>query len=871
MKYFFRQLFIILSCMLILNLGACDFFQSGLGSQMQKKLNDEAGRVSLSSKTWYYPGAADTDMSQLKAELALHISQKAAVAIPDDPLLPNGLTGAFKIIYNNIAGKQSTEEVSFKGGHFNNNYSVFYLDTSPVLYMMKPEKNPSGKGLLELTISGFVNDEDGQQKGRPLQPFTETIDFLPLFSGSKAYFSSSNPNMGRSIEIPLNAPVTFTPQADFIITGGNYPSDLLNADFDLSLSADGCTILLKPKKEFYNREFDFFVDIKGFIPPQSSLSAVFNVHVFVTNSLIVLDGTKDEIWNDPAVKYAADPSDDSISDIYPQPGNEITGLYVLSDSRNLYVALEFASLANMWELDRIGLLIDKVGSTAGDTTESLEAIASIPKLASKMTLINGTAYIYFVHLPGASAGRGNSMLRLRQFTVENDTVGAPAKVRASQYNWVNPNGPGFLEYRFALNDLGLETGDKIRILGVLANHWDSDFSIHSSDIVPGGPARPSSRDVVYDFSTALEYTLGVGPNYTQPQPEDFISAPAPSYISVSESGTNGVRLNWRPVFSAESYRIYRSSSPGGAYSRIDDVDWPVSGGIDWEVTPGSDYYYKVAAVNGKGESALSASVQVSVPVSGVINKVDMSTGLLDIAFHDPRSTVFTGDTKVAGNENGGNFTIERMYATSDDDNLYVALDFGSVPPCGYARSRIIVLVDNPDVSGSSIILPPIQKPAYETTINTASGLGNINQFIFKQLTATTDGGNAPLMASTPAGVESNNWAWGEKNGDLAKIEWRWTRCFDDWQYYPINASDGLSRSFLLDNAYRVIKFKIPKTNIDISAAGQKVRVFAAFSEGFDNDRSIFVRGFIPRAAAPTAVDNGDSMVINMAQALEYTF
>ncbi|MCL2880281.1 MAG: hypothetical protein FWF29_08565, partial [Treponema sp.] len=137
---------------------------------------------------------------------------------------------------------------------------------------------------------------------------------------------------------------------------------------------------------------------------------------------------------------------------------------------------------------------------------------------------------------------------------------------------------------------------------------------------------------------------------------------------------------------------------------------------------------------------------------------------------------------------------------------------------------------------------------------------NINQFVFKQLTATTDGGAAPLLTGLPssAGLDCN-------------VAWKWTRCFDDWQYYAYNMPDGLSKSFLADNAWRVIKFKIPKANIGITSAGQKVRVFAAMSEGFDSDHTIFVRGFIPRAAAPDAVDNGESMDINMANALEYTF
>jgi hypothetical protein len=247
----------------------------------------------------------------------------------------------------------------------------------------------------------------------------------------------------------------------------------------------------------------------------------------------------------------------------------------------------------------------------------------------------------------------------------------------------------------------------------------------------------------------------------------------------------------------------------------------------------------------------------------------MNNGLLDVAFRDTRSAIYTEDTKVAGNENGGNFTIEKMYLTSDADNLYVALDFGSIAPRGYGRSRFIVLVDNPNVAGSPVTIPAIQRPAYNTTIRTTTGTGNINQYVFKQVTATSGPGGTsvgPLLAvnglTTPAalaGVDSNT-------------NWNWTRCFDDWQYYPYNAPDGVPRAALLQNSYRVIKFKIARANIGVTANGQKVRVFAALSEGFESDNtSIFVRGFIPKAAAPAAVDNGETMEIDMANALEYTF
>jgi hypothetical protein len=307
--------------------------------------------------------------------------------------------------------------------------------------------------------------------------------------------------------------------------------------------------------------------------------------------------------------------------------------------------------------------------------------------------------------------------------------------------------------------------------------------------------------------------------------------------------------------------LYRSNTLNGTYTRANDVDWPIAAGIDYR-TPGT-HFYKVTAVNGNGESALSSPVEVVIPSSGgKLNKVKMDNGVLDVAFHDPRYTEVSTDTKVAGNENGGNFTIEKMYVTSDDTDLYVALDFGAFPPFGYARSRFVVLVDNPLVAGSVPATGSgvaLQRPAYETAIVPTTAGRNVNQYVFKQLIATSgSAGATPVFNSSPAGADTN-------------ARWPWTRCFDDWQYYPRDVPDGVSRAELHRTAFKVIKFKVPKSNIGITANGQSVHVFAAFSEGFDNDTTIFVRGFIPKAAAPNAVDNGESMTINMADALEYTF
>jgi hypothetical protein len=809
---------------------ACGVLQSGLNSELQKKLASETGALSVSGAVWYYPGAADMDMSEgSKAELGLLLSKKAAVVIPEDPSQPNGLSGAFKVTYTNTVGRQSVAELPFKGGHFSDDYKTFYLDAAPVADVLNPGLNPTGTGILELTIAGFVNNEDSDQKGRPLPPFTGTIDIAPLFPSRNSYFSTRDPVGGRSIEIPLNAPVTLSPTADFVITAGaKYPSGLYDANFTLGLSPDGCSLLLTPTIELYDMEFDFSVTVMGIIPPSSSLAAecVFNVHI--TNSLVIMDGVKDAVWDSAETAYIADPVGDAYSGGYVQPSNEITGLYVLSDLNNLYAAFEFESLANFWEEDRIALLIDKVGVATGDTTGSFASVTTIPKLSDTATLQNGEADALFVHIPGRSRGKGNSILRKAQVFIENDTEGSPAHVVPSQYGWVNPNGPVFLEYRFALADMGLVKGDTIRVLGLVSNYWDSDGSQHCTDIVPGGQLA-DSRNVVYDFNEGLALTLGEGPAYTVPNPADIIPPSAPPYLVLSEVGSNGVKLKWGAHFTADSYWIFRSDTEAGEYAALlggDDAPLSYAGtsGADWTVVSGNTYWYKVAGVNKGGVGPMTRAVRVTATGNDIsrYSVVDMTGGALDDGFKDTSAASST-DSLVPGGT--GNYDIQGLYVTNDADSLYIALDFGSAPPGGYENGRITVMIDNTSVgTGSSTVSV---KPATTTTFSPPVTLEG---FIAKVLMTTA--WTLPASAATNASSA-------------------WTKDDNDYCVRP---------------EVKVIKIKAPFTSIGSPTEGTELRVFAAFSEGWDGGE-VLVRDVVPVAAAPGAVGEAQTLTIDMSKAL----
>ncbi|MDR1470714.1 MAG: hypothetical protein LBT00_15655 [Spirochaetaceae bacterium] len=815
---------------------ACDMLVNGLSSEMQKKLDEQTGVAAASGTVWYYPGAADMDMSlSPKAELALSLSKKAAVAVPEDPSKPNGLSGAFTVTYTNPAGKQSTAQFPFKGGHFNDDYTTFYLDTSPIAEVLNPGLNPTGTGILALTVSGFVNNEEGEHKGRPLPPYTGTVDFAPLFPGRTIYFSTRDPVGSRSIEIPLNAPVTLSETADIVITAGaNYPSGLYDAHFTLGLSPDRRTLLLTPGVELYDREFDFSVKIMGIIPPLSTLAAECDFDVHVTNSLVLLDGIKDAVWDAPEAARALDPVGDASAGGYAQPSNEIKGLYLLSDLKSLYVGFEFDSLANFWEDDRLTLLIDKEGATTGDTTASIANVTAIPRVSDTATLQNGEADVLFVHIPGGSRGKGNSVLRSKQVFVENDTTGAPEKVVPSQYGWKNPNGPPFVEYRFALADLGLAQGDTIRVLGLISNYWDSDGSVHCTDMVPGG-LLADSKNAVYDFDRGLAFTLGTGPAYTEPNPDDIIRPEAPTYLIVAERGSNGVKLKWGTHFTAETYRIYRADAEEGPYTALSDNEDPPQplrfaggSGADWSVSSGQTYWYKVAGVNKGGVSqAMTRAVQATATGTEIskYSTISMTSGTLDDGFRDPLAASSTESLSPGGT---GNYDIKGLYVTNDASNLYVALDFGSTPPSGWDNCRITVMIDNTAAStgGSSVSVNPAKTTTFDPT-------------------ASIEGFAAKVLKTT---------AWTLPTDATTNASAAWTK-------------DG--STYVWSPPVTVIKVKVPLNSIGSPTEGTELRVFAAFSEGWDGGE-IMVRDVIPSAAAPGVVGGAETLTIDMSQALLHT-
>ena len=113
---------------------------------------------------------------------------------------------------------------------------------------------------------------------------------------------------------------------------------------------------------------------------------------------------------------------------------------------------------------------------------------------------------------------------------------------------------------------------------------------------------------------SIAFLLTFGLAYPQSSTRTFTSPTGA--ISQRPAPAHSVTLTWKASTSAAvtDYNIYRSSSRGGPYRKINRADVAGTSYVDSDVLAGQTYYYVVTAVNQrKGESRYSAEAYASVP------------------------------------------------------------------------------------------------------------------------------------------------------------------------------------------------------------------------------------------------------------------
>jgi fibronectin type 3 domain-containing protein len=133
-----------------------------------------------------------------------------------------------------------------------------------------------------------------------------------------------------------------------------------------------------------------------------------------------------------------------------------------------------------------------------------------------------------------------------------------------------------------------------------------------------------------------------------------IPPPTPGTVSsISGNGSSQVSLSWGAASGATSYRVERSTVPGGPYTTI--YTGPATSYADASVSSGVTYYYVVVAVNAAGESAgtTESSGMVNIALPKVHLRFDETTGstAADASGNNWNGTLVGGSTWTTGRIN----------------------------------------------------------------------------------------------------------------------------------------------------------------------------------------------------------------------------
>lgn len=145
--------------------------------------------------------------------------------------------------------------------------------------------------------------------------------------------------------------------------------------------------------------------------------------------------------------------------------------------------------------------------------------------------------------------------------------------------------------------------------------------------------QPAYQDDTVELGVTYQYKISAinagGESEHSDQAEIFFYDPnqpkpaTPSGVTITETKSITVMLEWQEVENAISYSIYRSTDPNGEFTKVANSTTPSY--MDKPVEASTTYYYKISTASTGGESALSEVVSTTTEEAIEIPKVP--TGL----------------------------------------------------------------------------------------------------------------------------------------------------------------------------------------------------------------------------------------------------
>lgn len=271
-------------------------------------------------------------------------------------------------------------------------------------------------------------------------------------------------------------------------------------------------------------------------------------------------------------------------------------------------------------------------------------------------------------------------------------------------------------------------------------------------------------------------------NYTGSGPTGLSAPPTPVSVAATPRNT-AITVSWQPVTGSTGYNIYRGTSSGGEGST------PMSAAstnsfVDYGLTAGSTYYYKVAAVGPGGTSAISPEtsapyvVEAAYPstaaaVPGVVDADNYDIGGSNIGYWaGGRTTSPTGlyrsdgvgvetcaDTNGVGNGFDVGYSQAGFWQNYTVNSEAVGTYNVAVRVASSAGGTLQFRALNGLSIGPSISVPATGGNETWSTVNTTVTLMYGTQII--QLYDTTGGVNVEYLSfvdqtpSTPSGLTAS--------------------------------------------------------------------------------------------------------------------
>jgi hypothetical protein len=116
------------------------------------------------------------------------------------------------------------------------------------------------------------------------------------------------------------------------------------------------------------------------------------------------------------------------------------------------------------------------------------------------------------------------------------------------------------------------------------------------------------RGLYYFYVTAIDYD-GNESIHSDMTAETLLPDPPADFRAIA--GNNIVNLRWNIAVGDDSYRIFRSQSPGGPYVEIGEVNYPVNQFDDNSVINYQTYYYVAQTIDGWYQSPYTGEAEVT--------------------------------------------------------------------------------------------------------------------------------------------------------------------------------------------------------------------------------------------------------------------